>query len=140
MKVTNDVLQAVNKALSEVDKLLPMRYSQFEPIMVGKLKESLSSFGENVIERVYFVTPPEALDFDEARVSGLRVKVFNEKMWFKVYCKKGGDALLFHVVIVPTVMHLYKYMLVGESPNLREEVTEEIIVPTIHGYWVEEVE
>jgi hypothetical protein len=139
MKVTNDVVQAVNKAFSEVERLLPMRYCQFESLVAEKLKESLSPFCEKCgIERIYTITPEGRIDLAKAGIGGLRVEMWNEKMHFRISCRKGKDEMNFFAVVRATLMRLYKYRLLGEPPKWRDEVTEETIVPVIHEYWVDE--
>jgi hypothetical protein len=138
MKVTNDVVQAVSKAFSEVEGLLPMKYCQFESLVAEKLKENLSPFYEKCsIERMYTITPEEEVDLDRAGIGGLKVEMWNEKMHFKISCRKGKDEMDFFAVARATLMRLYKHRLLGEAPKWRDEVTEETIVPVIHEYWVE---
>jgi hypothetical protein len=136
-EILNDITQATYKAISEVVKLLPVNYYQFELLIAQKIKESLSPFCKECnVKRLYTITPEEEVDLARAGVSGLRIEMWNEKMHFRISCRKGKDETNFSAIIRVTIMRLYKYSLAGETTKWKEEITEETIVPVIHEYWV----
>ena len=136
--VEKEILNGIKQAISEVVKLLPINYYQFELLIAQKIKENLSPFCKECdVKRLHIITCEEEVDLDRAGVSGLRIEMWNEKICFGIFCKKEKDETNFFVIIRATIMRLYKYRLSGEATKWKEEIIEETIVPVIHEYWVE---